>query len=164
VKKISIAAALSIGALTIPVVAVAKKPENPGAKGKAKTQQQAHKNTEKKCKIKNVGYNASGTLTSYGLTQSQGTATPADTSDDRYSGTIGVDVTKANHKSTKGPQTFTVTDVKVNFHEGVTQPPAVGSWVGLHGKITKRNKKCTDQSGTGVVTLRKIDIKVAPTA
>ena len=165
-KKTSIVAALAIGALTIPVAAGAKKPENPGSKGKTKSQQKQsqHKNTEKKCKLKKVGYNASGLLTSYGLTQSQGAGTPADTSDDRYSGTIGVDVKKANHKSAKGPQTFTVTDIKVKFHEGVAQPPAVGSWVGLHGKITKRNKKCTDQSGTGVVTLRKIDIKVAPTA
>ena len=164
-KKTSIAAALALGALTIPVGAAAKKPDDPGAKGKTKAQQKqsAHKNTEKKCKIKKVGYNASGTLTNYGLTQSQGTATPADTSDDRYSGTIGVDLKKANHKSPKGPQTLTVTDIKVHFGDGVTQPPAAGSRVGLHGKVTKRNKKCTDQSGTGVVTLRKIDIKAPAT-
>lgn len=159
-KKTLIPIALSAALFAVPVAAGAKgKPEHPGSQGKAKSQL---KNTEKKCKLKKVGYNASGLLTSYGLAQSQGAATP-ETGDDRYSGTIGVDVKKANHKSAKGPQDFTVTDIRVKFHEGVAQPPAVGSWVGLHGKITKRNKKCADQSGTGVVTLRKIDIKVAPT-
>ena len=157
-KKTLIPVALSAALLVVPVAAGAK-PDNPGAQGKTKSQL---KNTEKKCKLKKAGYNGSGLLTAYNLTQSQGALTP-ETGDDRYSGTLSVDVKKANHKSTKGPQDFTVTDIRVRFHEGVAQPPAVGSWVGLHGKITKRNKKCTDQSGTGVVTLRKIDIKVAPT-
>lgn len=170
-KKTSIAAALAIGALTIPVVAVAKKPEDPGAKGKHNAQQHKSttqnkgkkkgllKNSDKRCKVHKVGYNGSGALTSYGLTQSKGVGTPQK-GDDRYSGTIGVDVTKANHKSTKGPQTFTVTDIKVKFGPGVTQPPANGSTVKLHGKITKINKKC-DQTGAGVVTLRQVEIKVA---
>jgi hypothetical protein len=55
------------------------------------------------CKPKHVvGFNAKGTLIASNLTQTQGTATTTDTSDDRYSGTVEVNVTKANHKAPTG--------------------------------------------------------------
>jgi len=53
-----------------------------------------------KCKINSVGYNASGNvLTITDWTQTKGADTTTDTSDDRYSGTLTVDVKKANHKA-----------------------------------------------------------------
>jgi hypothetical protein len=168
VKKSLISVALAAAVFAVPVAAGAKKPDDPGSKGKSNSQTHKQKakthkallpSTDKRCKVHKVGFNGSGALTAYGLTQSQGAATPAK-GDDRYSGTLSVDVTKANHKAAKGPQDFTVTDIKVKFGPGVTSPPANGSRVSLHGKITKVNKKC-DQSGAGVITLRQIEIKVA---
>ena len=161
-KKSLIAVALAAAVFAVPVAAGAKKPDDPGSKGKKNAE--THKKallplTNKKCKVHKVGFNGSGKLTAYGLTQSKGQGTPQK-GDDRYSGTLSVDVTKANHKAAKGPQDFTVTDIKVKFGPGVTTPPANGSTVKLHGKITKINKKC-DQTGAGVITLRQIEIKVA---
>ena len=165
-KKPLIAVALAAAVFAVPVTAGAKKPDDPGSKGKSETHKQQGKKkaallpvTSKKCKLHKVGYNGSGALTAYGLSQSKGAGTPQK-GDDRYSGTLSVDVTKANHKAGKGPQDFTVTDIKVKFGPGVTTPPANGSRVKLHGKITKRSKKC-DQTGAGEITLRQIEIKVA---
>jgi hypothetical protein len=120
-----------------------------------------------KCKINSVGYNAKGTLDAGGfaLTQSAGQATP-ETSDDRWSGTLTVTVTKANHKGLKGSQTLTLTNAKVKFddanHDGTPDnPPADGSTVRLHGKVTKYKKKCTQD--TTVVTVKRVSF-TAPTA
>ena len=119
-----------------------------------------------KCKINTVGYNAKGTLVSHTLTQSKGADTPTDKSDDRYSGDITVNVTKANHKAPTGQQTFTVTDAKVSFYDaandGTDDAPAAGDTVRLHGKITKYKKKCT--SDTTVVTVKRISFQQAAPA
>jgi hypothetical protein len=119
-----------------------------------------------KCKTHNVGYNAKGLLVSHTLTQTQGTATPTDTSDDRYSGDITVNVTKANHKAPKGEQTFTVTDAKVRFYDaagdGTNDPPVAGDKVSLHGKVSKTQKKCTPAATT--FTVKSISFKQAAPA
>jgi hypothetical protein len=117
-----------------------------------------------KCKINSVGYNAKGTLVSDTLAQTKGADTPTDKSDDRYSGDVTVDVTRANHKAPKGEQTFTVTDVKVGFYDaapgdGIDDMPVAGDTVRLHGKVTKYKKKCT--SDTTVVTVKRISFKQA---
>src|SRR5215212_603713 len=82
---------LAAGALVVPGAALAKgKPENVGKSG-------SHPTVSHKCKTQSVGYVASGTLSAAAtLTQTAGADTPADTSDDRYSGTLSVTVTKAN--------------------------------------------------------------------
>jgi hypothetical protein len=49
-----------------------------------------------KCEPRAVGYNARGTLVSASLTQTAGQATPK-RGDDRYSGSVEVDVKKAIH-------------------------------------------------------------------
>ena len=123
-----------------------------------------------KCKINSVGYNAKGTLDTggYALTQTQGTATPTDKSDDRYSGTLTVTITKANHKGLKGSQTLTLTDAKVSFYDANNAgtddvPPADGSTVRVHGKVTKYKKKCTQD--TTVITVKRVSFsQAAPTS
>jgi hypothetical protein len=102
------------------------------------------------------------------LTQTEGTGTPTDKSDDRYSGDLTVTVTKANHKAPKGPgQMFTLTDAKVSFddanHEGTADTPAIGDTIRLHGKVTKYKKKCTPD--TLQFNIKRVSFKTAaPTA
>jgi hypothetical protein len=107
-----------------------------------------------KCVAHNVAYTASGTLVSW-------SATP--TSDGRFSGTITVDVTRANHHAAgqKGTSyTYTLTNTRVRFAKG-TNPPVAGDRVKLIGAITSVAKKCTDQSGAGTITVRKVDVSPA---
>jgi hypothetical protein len=123
-----------------------------------------------KCKINSVGYNAKGTLDvgGYALTQTKGADTPTNKSDDRYSGTLTVTVTRVNHKGLKGSQTFTLTDARVHFYDANNDgtddiPPADGSTVRLHGKVTKYKKKCT--SDTTVITVKNVSFQqAAPTS
>jgi hypothetical protein len=158
VKKILVPTVLAIAALAIPAYAGAHggKPQAPGNSGA--THGKSHK-----CKTHSVGYVASGTLNSYGLTQTAGADTPADTSDDRYSGTLDVTVTHTNHHAKGATSPFTLTNVRVTFGEGVTQPPAAGTVVHLIGKVTAVAKKCTDKSQAGVVTFRKVVFSVPST-
>lgn len=123
----------------------------------------------KSCTAKSVGFNAKGTLVEQALTQTAGADT-ADKGDDRWSGTLTVNVTKANHKGQKGEREFTLTNGRVNWDDangdGVDDPAVAGDRVGLHGKITKLRKKCDSTGFTPTVTLRKVDFKsaAAPTS
>lgn len=107
-----------------------------------------------RCATHKSGYNATGTLVSESLT--------AD-GNGRYSGTIEVNVAKANHHAPTGDQTFTLTGAKVKFHHGVdSTAPASGSRVKLHGKITQlSNKHCSSSGFTPTVTVSKVDISQA---
>jgi hypothetical protein len=163
VQKTLIPVALAACALAVPVAAGAKgKPE--GA-GQAPVKSQATHGNSHKCKPHSVGYVVKGTLVTYGLTQSAGADTPADKSDDRYSGTLAINVTHTNHhaKALSGAQTVTLTNVRVTTGDGVAQPPAAGTQVQLIGKVTKVSKKCTDQSAAGTVTYRKVVFKAPET-
>jgi hypothetical protein len=103
------------------------------------------------CTPRSVGYNATGTLVASSLT--------AD-ANGRYSGTLEVNVTRANHKAPKGTQTYTLVAARVKFHKGVdAQSPAVGSRVKVHGKITKLGKRCSTEGFTPVITVKKVDIR-----
>jgi hypothetical protein len=103
------------------------------------------------CLPHNVGYNATGILVGESLT--------AD-GNGRYSGTIEVDVAKANHHGSTGDQTFTLTGARVKFHHGVDPTaPAAGSRVKLHGKITHLAKHCPSDGFTPTVTVKKVDLK-----
>jgi hypothetical protein len=107
-----------------------------------------------RCLPHNSGYNASGTLVSASLTAEE---------HGRYSGTLEVDLAKANHRAPTGDQTFTLTAAKVKFHHGVDPTaPAVGSRVKLHGKITKLAKHCPTEGFTPTITVKKVDISQAP--
>ena len=117
---------------------------------------------------KKVGYNAKGTLVSQSLTQTKGADTPTEKGDDRWSGDVTVNVTKANHKGLKGEQTLTLTDGRVNWYDaagdGTDDVPAAGDRVGLHGKVTKLRKKCDSTGFSPTITLRKVDFKAAKPA
>jgi hypothetical protein len=137
-RKIMITAAAGAALAITPALAAkpASKPDHP--------QKPPH---PAKCKINSVGYNASGNvLTITDWTQTKGADTTTDTSDDRYSGTLTVDVKKANHKAPKGTVEYTLTDVKASFddadHNGTPDVPKAGDKVGVHGKLTKYKKKC----------------------
>lgn len=111
----------------------------------------SHPSQSDKCTAHKVAYTASGTFVSWSATQ---------TGKHTYTGTITVDVKKANHhaKAQKGTTyTYTLTNTKVTFGKGAN-PPVAGDRVVLIGKITTVAKKCTDQSGAGTITLRKVDI------
>ena len=81
----------------------------------------------------------------------------------RYSGTIEINVTKANHGAPRGDQTFTLSHARVKFHHGVSATePAAGSRVKISGTITElSNKHCTSEGFTPTITVKKVDIKGA---
>jgi len=104
------------------------------------------------CTPHSVGYNAWGVLVSSSLTADE---------NGRYSGTIEVNVKRANHGAATGDQTYTLTAAKVKFHHGVDpNAPAAGSRVRVHGKVTKLNKHCPTEGFTPTVTVRRVDIHV----
>lgn len=105
--------------------------------------------TSNKCAAHHAGYNATGTLVSSALIATGG---------GRYSGPLEVDVSKANHRAPSGDQMFTLTNVKVSFSRGVSNPAPAGSRVKLHGKITELPKKCPTSGFTPTITLKKVDI------
>jgi hypothetical protein len=156
---------LVAGAALTAAPALATKPNHPDHPAKPAKPAKPNHGTSHKCKVHTVGYNAKGVLVSQALTQTQGTATPTDKSDDRYSGDVTVNVTKANHKAPKGEQTFTLTDAKVSYydanHDGTADTPAAGDTVRIHGKITKLAKKCDQTGFTQTVSVKKLSFKQA---
>jgi hypothetical protein len=149
-RKVVLLIALFAAVLALPAQA---KPPKPHPSHPAKSH---------KCVPHAVGYRASGILVSESLTQTAGAATPK-RGDDRYSGTITVDIRKANHHAPKGVQTYALADVRVKFydrdHNHLPDQPQAGDRVKLRGKITKLAKKC-DQSGfTATVTVHKVNFK-----
>ena len=118
-------------------------------------------------KLLKVGYSARGTLVDASLTQSAGQTT-AKRGDDRYDGTLQVDVKKANHKAPKGVQTFTLTGARVHFydadHNHVADQPKAGDRVVLHGKMTRLRKGCDTSGFTPTITVRNVHFHPAKPA
>ena len=79
----------------------------------AKQPKPDHPAKSHKCQPHKSGYHARGTLVSATLNQTAGTATP-ERGDDRYSGNVTVDVSKANHHGATR-RTPTITVRKVEF-------------------------------------------------
>jgi hypothetical protein len=160
--KTLVPAALAACALAVPAFAGAHGGP-PGDHPSQHGQSQAAHGKSHKCKPHSVGYVVGGTLVADGLTQSAGQATPTDPSDDRYSGTLTLTVTHSNHfaRALTGQQTLTLTNVRVSFGTGVTQPPAAGTRVHLIGKVTVVAKKCQDKSAAGVSTFKKVAFEAA---
>jgi hypothetical protein len=156
--KIPIYAGLAALALAVP----AQAHEHPG---KGHKQHKAAKQ-HNRCQPHAVGYNARGTFVLEGssLNQTAGVGTP-EHGDDRYDGTVKVNVTKANHKAPLGEQTFTLDDAKVKFadadNNGVAEEPKTGDRVKLHGKVTKLNRHCDQTGFTPEVTVRHVQFKPA---
>jgi hypothetical protein len=130
---------------------------------------QAHKPAEHpshshKCTPHNVGFTAAGTLESASLTQTAGADTAA-RRDDRYSGTVTVDVKRASHKAPTGSQTYTLDNDRVRLydsnHDGTADEPKAGDRVKVKGKVTRLAKKC-DQSGfTSTTDVRRVEFRPA---
>jgi hypothetical protein len=149
-RRVAICSVALVAAFVVPANAKPPKPE---------------KATD--CTPHKVGYKATGNLVSQALTQTQGGDT-AKRGDDRYSGTLTVEVEKANHRAAKGEQTYTVENVRVHFydadHNHVADVPKAGDRVKISGKITKLRKKCVTTGFTPTVTLRKVDFKPSKAA
>ena len=110
------------------------------------------------CVPKKVGFKSVGKLVSSNLQQTKGADT-AKRRDDRYSGTITVDVKRANHRAPKGEQTYTLTNAKVRFHPRKDTKPNVGDRVKVFGTLTRvRGKRCTNK-GVIAQTARRVVIK-----
>ncbi|HEX8857031.1 MAG TPA: hypothetical protein VF752_15660 [Thermoleophilaceae bacterium] len=148
-RKILIPAAVIAAAVAVPAQAKSPNPHPP----------QSHK-----CKPHSHAYVGSGALVSQSLTQTQGAAT-ATKKDDRWSGDITVNVTRANHHAQKGEQTYTLTDARVRWydanHDGTSDVPAAGDRVKLIGKITTLSKKCDQTGFTPTTTIKKAYFKKA---
>ena len=100
------------------------------------------------CNVRNEGFEASGKLVTSTLTPS---------GKGRYSGSIEVNVAKANHHAATGDQTYTLTNARVKFHpHGATA--VAGSRVKLSGKITELPKGCPTGTFTSTITITKVDI------
>lgn len=136
------------------------KPEGAGSKGKKK----GHKN---RC---TRGYIASGLFVEGTLTQTEG----ADTEkrrDDRYSGTLTVDVKRGNRhaKSDVGTtKTYTLTDVRVRFADtngdGKVDEPAAGDRVKVFGRITRDSERCNPSGDPLETTINKVKFGSPPAA
>jgi hypothetical protein len=152
-RKFPIYAGITALALAVPAQAISK----PGTPKRHKAAKQG------KCQPHAVGYNARATFESSTLTQTAGLGTP-ELGDDRWSGTLTVVVTKANHKAPTGSQAFTLDNAKVAFadadHNGVADQPAAGDRVKLQGKITKLKRKCDQTGFTPEITVRRVRFKV----
>jgi hypothetical protein len=134
---------VAAGAFAVVVPAVAAKPSHAA--------RASHPRKSHKCAPHNEAYTASGQLVSWSATQ---------TGNGRFSGTITIHVTKANHHAAgvKGTDvTYTLTNATAHFGKGA-DPPTAGDRVNVIGKISALHKKC-DQSGfTATVTVRKVDV------
>jgi hypothetical protein len=175
-RKTGIYAGLAALAIAVPAAQANDQHPNNGKKGNPPGQAKEHKGqtenngkhkgatpTPAQCaKLRHVGYNARGTFVSSTLTQTKGQDT-AKKGDDRYSGTVTVNVTRANHKALKGEQTFTLTNGRVFFadadHNKVADVPEAGDRVVLHGKITKLRHGCDATGFTPEITVRHVHFK-----
>ena len=123
-----------------------------------------HPQKSHKCTPHNVGYRAAGTLVSQSLTQTQGADTPR-RSDDRYSGTVTVDVKRANHHGATGSQTYTLDNDRVKFydanHDGTADVPKAGDRVRVKGKITRLARKCDASGFTPTLNVRRVEFRPA---
>ncbi|MBA3748027.1 MAG: hypothetical protein H0W96_11140 [Solirubrobacterales bacterium] len=155
-RKLAAMAVLVAVGLAAP--AQAEKPDRTGKPDKRAEAQKAGKPAKAKgrCGVRSVGFNASGTLVESALTAGDGGL---------LSGTVTVDVKRANHGAPKGVQTYTLTNVRVRFREGVDgAAPAAGSPVKLSGKIAKRAKKCPADGFEPTVTVKRVEVRAAETA
>lgn len=103
-------------------------------------------------------------LVSEELTQTAGADTPKH-DDDRYSGTVTVDVKKANHRAPKCEQTYTLDNDRAKFydadHNHVAGEPMPGERVKVKGRITQLPRKCDSSGFTAEIDANKAGFKRA---
>jgi hypothetical protein len=115
-----------------------------------------HPVTSDKCTAHQTAYRAAGTLASWGATK---------TGDGKYTGTLTVHVTRANHhaRGAKGTDVaYTLSAAKVVLGKRA-DPPVAGDRVNVIGKIAEVAKKCSDQTAAGAVTVHTVIVH-APAA
>ena len=152
------ATATAIAALAV-VPAQAHKPaEHPSH------QPGEHPSQSHKCTPHKVGFTAAGKLESAALTQTAGADT-ATRKDDRYSGSVTVDVKRASHKAPTGSQTYTLDNDRVKFydanHDGTADEPTAGDRVKVKGKYTRLSKKCDQTGFTSTTNVRRAEFRPA---
>lgn len=158
-KKVVLAATLAAVAVAVP--AQASPPASPGAQGKSHSTKAGSKS--KRCTPRSVAYVAFGEYVSGALTQTQGAATTDDASDDRWSGTLVVDVKRTNKhgRADKGTQkTYTLTDARVRLADrngdGTADLPVAGDRTRVQGKVTRLNRRCDASGFTAELKIRSV--------
>lgn len=115
------------------------------------------------CKPRPATYIAFGAYVESALTQTKGADTPDDKRDDRYSGSLTVDVKHANRwarpdKGTK--KVYTLTDARVRFADrngdDKADPPVAGDRTIVFGKTTRLHKKCDQTGFVPTLTVRRV--------
>lgn len=131
-------AVLVVAILAVPGASLAQGPKAP--KGK--------------CAPHAIAYRVAGTVVSGSLT--------ADTGKNRYSGSLVVQVKRANKaaKAAKGTeQTYTLTNARLKLHGEDPSALTADSRVKLKGTITTLAKKCDQTGFTPTVTIKKGTVK-----
>src|SRR5262249_29649002 len=119
--------------------------------------------SSKKCKPHAVAYRVSGKLVSSSVTISGSGGHPTASGGGTNTGTSA---NKSAHDAgvTKGStQPYTLTGAHVTYAHRVVKPnPAAGTHTVVKGTITVVARKCTDKSGAGVVTIKRVAFTPPP--
>ncbi|HVE69276.1 MAG TPA: hypothetical protein VNB64_11915 [Solirubrobacteraceae bacterium] len=160
-KRLLISAGLAAALVAVPAQA---HNGNGGRSDRVKPQREDRVKPQRanRCQPRAVGFNARGVLVASTLTQTAGQAT-ARRGDDRYSGTVEVDVKRANHGAPTGVQTYTLTGGRAKFHDadgdGTAEAPKAGDVVKVHGKVTRLKARCDASGFTPRVTVKQVQFK-----
>jgi hypothetical protein len=153
-KTAALASCLALA--SIPAIASAHKPANPGSQGQENSASHGseHGNGRghsQRCTKPAVskGYVVSGT---YGTT---GSFTATKNADGTYTGSVSFTVVRTNHLAAGATGPFSFTNTKVTFDSPTATAPAATDNVRLIGKIVVAKKRCTSD-GAGQVTIRKV--------
>jgi hypothetical protein len=168
-RKLTICTGLAVLALAVPAQANRDNQDESGEHGHGHGKGHRHREhgdhrPKDDCTVRTVRFHARGFLIASQLTQTAGQGTPT-RRDDRYSGTLQVDVREANHGAPTGVQTYTLDNARVKFydadHDGKPDQPKAGDIVKLHGKITKLPKRCNQTGFTPTITVKRVRFKPA---
>jgi hypothetical protein len=146
------ALALCLAFASIPAIAGADKPANPGSNGKQNAAEHGNgKGHSKRCKkpAQSKGWVVSGT---YGTT---GSFTATMNADGTYAGSVSFTAVRTNHHAAGATGPFSFTNATVTFDSPTATAPAATDNVRLIGKISVAKKGCTSTTA-GQVTIRKI--------
>jgi hypothetical protein len=120
------------------------------------------------CTPRRTAYVAAGLYVSSTLEQVAGASTPT-LRDDRYDGTLVVDVKRSNKaaRADNGTQkTYTLDDARVRFadrnDDGTRDQPVAGDRVKVDGKVTKLRGGCDASAFTPQLTIAKVKFLPPP--
>ncbi|MEA2220827.1 MAG: hypothetical protein QOJ35_3453 [Solirubrobacteraceae bacterium] len=122
----------------------------------------------RRCTPRRAGYVAAGLYVSSALQQVAGADTPTPR-DDRYDGTLVVDVKRGNHAASadEGTQkTYALAGVRVRFadrnDDGTRDQPVAGDRVKLDGKLTKLRGGCDASAFEPQLTIARVQFLPPP--